>query len=170
MGPGVGLAHLLGTGRAVRLCLPPGSPRCRPTITLRAPSGTLTHSSSPSSTQHGTSMTPSSCEVGGPCCAIRGARTGQNLLGWHTILQDKLHPPQCGRQACVSCYHQLLLSSSTSPPAHLRAFARAVASAENCLLPGLHGRLWHEASVHISPQRGHPDMPLSPQVLKAPHC
>uniref|UniRef100_A0A4W2F2B7 thioredoxin-dependent peroxiredoxin n=1 Tax=Bos indicus x Bos taurus TaxID=30522 RepID=A0A4W2F2B7_BOBOX len=40
-----------------------GSPRCRPTTTLRAPSGTSTHSSSPSSTRHVTSMTPSSCEV-----------------------------------------------------------------------------------------------------------
>lgn len=80
-GPGVGpgAARPLGTGRAVRSHLPPGSQRCRLTTSLRALSGTLMPFSSPSSTQRVTNMTPSSSEVGGSGHAIRGTRPGEEL-------------------------------------------------------------------------------------------
>lgn len=83
--------------------------------------------------------------------ATRGAGPGQSLSGQPTILQDKLHPSQGSQQSLC----ELLSSTSVIfrlPSSHLRVFA--VCSAEKCLLPGLHDRLWNQISAHMSAQRG----------------
>ena len=149
-GPGAGPAQAWGTGRAVRPSLPPGSPRCRLTITLRAPSGTSMHSFSPSSTRHATSMTPSSCEVGGPCGrAPQGPGPGQSLSGQPVILRDKLHP-QRGQQSLCELLSSTSVISYHLPSSHLRPFALS-AFCREVSSPGLHGRLWYQISPHVSP-------------------